>query len=249
MKLHELLAVHGGLEQRLTKEVAEAQAAFAQKHLFEKRVVTFSPKNEVAGGVQDATVEEFVGMVTTVPEVLRKVGTAIIKVIDTGHQINRANTVATADVILNGAVFLKGLPATTLLELEKRISAIKEVIMVAPTLDPAKGYSTSPELGECWMAKDVVRQRTAKRQVAVVLYPATDHHPAQTQLISEDVPTGTVHVAEWTGRIAPTDKQRLLDRCDELAGAVKQARARANEQVTDAGGAIGTRLVDYLLVK
>ncbi len=63
----------------------------------------------------------------------------------------------------------------------------------------------------------------------MVLYDATEHHPAQTQLISEDVTIGHWETTYRSGALPVPRKEEILDRIDELRDAVKRARSRAND--------------------
>lgn len=81
-----------------------------------------------------------------------------------------------------------------------------------------------------------------------MLFPATEQHPAQTQLITEDVFVGTWSTIKISGAISHNDKQKLLDRVEELIIAVKSAREEANAK-SFAGISLkeGSTLLDYLL--
>ncbi len=245
-KLHELLAVSGNLEGQAQKCVTDLKDSFSKKHhLFVERTVTFTSNKE---GAEPVT-EEHLELQTTVPRELRWVGEMLIRLLDADHAINEANTVARADVQLeDGAVLLKDMPATSLLELEKRMKWLHDLIATAPTLDPAKGFKPDEEKGnDVYRAREVVRTRTQKMTRPIVLYDATDKHPAQTQLITDDVPVGTIRGMEWSGMITPAHKAELLDRCERLTRAVKRARSRANDVELASARRIGYVLWNFVL--
>ncbi|MBU1432165.1 hypothetical protein KKF91_16640, partial [Myxococcota bacterium] len=82
-------------------------------------------------------------------------------------------------------------------------------------------------------------------QRPVVLYPATAEHPAQTQLISEDVVVGFWHTIKFTGALPLPKKQLILERIERLSKAVKFAREQANGvEVTQKK--VGEALLSYL---
>jgi hypothetical protein len=227
-RLHELLAVEGQLKGQAQATRTELRATFEKKrHLFEEKVLTFYPAEEGAQQVR----EQQSDLQSKVLDELSWIAGIWSKASDVSLQVADANTIAAADVILdNGTVLFSNVPATALLELEKRAAEIQELIKSIPTLDPAKGFKPDADRGaNVYKARDVSKVRTKKAQRALVLYPATETHPAQTQLISEDVPVGNVVEQEWSGLITPAEKGRLLERAEEVSRAFKQARQRAND--------------------
>jgi hypothetical protein len=249
MKLHELLAVEGSIRGQSQKVRSDLASTFEKKrHLFEGLKKTFFPSDEAAASV----VEDERTIQSTVPKELKWISGFLAKSIDSGYAINVANTQAQADVFIgdNGdGAFLFNVPATALLELEKRLAEVQEFLLTIPTLDPAKGFETSREAsseGDIYKAREVRKTRTKKIQKPLVLAPATEQHPAQVQLVSEDVPTGTILEQEWSGLITPAAKADMIARCEELSRAVKKARSRANDQEFDRPAPIGKKILDYV---
>ena len=247
-KLHELLAVHGNLKTQADKLRSDLGTTFEKKrHLFEEKRVTFEPLAETAtGGVTEVQTD----LQSKVRDELGWISKTLIKAIDVSHAINKGNTMATADVILDdGVILLTGMPATTLLELEKTCKEIFELLGGIPTLDPAKGFAPASDRGDgIYKAREEVKTRTSKQQRALVMYPATKEHPAQTQIISEDVPVGRVHTLEYSSLLTPAEKADLLEKVEELTRAVKAARSRANETEVNVGdNKIGAKLLAYIL--
>ena len=78
-----------------------------------------------------------------------------------------------------------------------------------------------------------------------MLYDATEHHPAQTQLISEDVVVGTWTTVKQSGAMPAPMKKRVLKRIETLANAVKFAREQANSIEAD-DQKVGKEVFDYL---
>jgi hypothetical protein len=249
-KLHELIPVNNALEGQADKCAADLTELFTKKHHhFTEKLVTVTSKEETGA---PPTVEEQLALQTTVQKELTWMRQYWVKAIDSAHQINVGNTLAKADIALeNGETLASKVPATTLLELDKMLTKVKNVLSAIPTLDPAKSFKPDPsrEPGVS-IAREVTRTRTAKKQKGIVLYDATPEHPAQTQLITEDIPVATVTTQEWSGMITPGAKADLLDRCEILMRAVKAARARANEVEIDlAANRIASSLLDYVLGK
>ena len=248
MKLHELLAVEGNLENQAAKVTSELKAAFEKKrHLFEEKRLVFTPNGEN----QNAVVESQSNIQTTVLKELELLTPFLAKSLDASYRVSEANTIARADVKLEldsgEFTLLTGVPATTLLELEKRLNEITNLINAVPTLDPAKGFEpdTNKGLGY-YQARKINKTRTKKEKVVLIKYAATKEHPAQTELIDQDTPIGTVQEQEWSGLITPSEKSDLLSRVEILARAVRQARSRANEVEVDTSKKIANKLLGYI---
>lgn len=247
MKLHELLAVETNLETQAGKVRSDLATTFEKKrHLFEEKRTVFIP---LAEGEQQ-TVELQSDLQSTVAKELDWVQGHITKALDASYQVAETNTKARSDVILEDdaqTVVLKDVPATALLELEKRLAEIGTLIGAIPTLDPAKGFALDAQRGVgVFKAREVVKNRTKKTPKVIVKYEATKEHPAQTELVSEDVPTGKIQEQEWSGLMTPGDKSTLLNRVEILSRAVRRARSRANEAEVDTTKKIGARLLKYI---
>lgn len=244
-KLHEILAVESNLKGQAEVTRNDLKATFANKrHHFTKRVGVFKPISET----EQEKVEETLDMVTTVPKELKWLAGIIAPALDAAYQVAEANTRARADVIIEGGpVLLQDVPATALLELEKRVAEIHDFVSAIPTLDPAKGFTPDPSEGEgVFKARIEAKQRTKKDVRVITLAPPTDKHPAQVQAINVDVPTGELVTQEWSGLITTAAKGDMLERVEKLRRAVKAARSRANEVLVDQKPTIGKRLLDYV---
>lgn len=243
-KLHELLAAEGTAKTQADKCRGDLLATFEKKrHLFGETRVTFVPNTEGA----TAVTEQQSDLQSTVRSELGWITDIWSKSLDAAYQVAESNMSARADVVLdNGTILLTQVPATALLELEKRAGEMHALIMAIPTLDPAKGFVLDGERGKwIYRAREVHKTRTKKIQKPVVLYEATKEHPAQVQLVSEDVPVGTIHEQEWSGLITPAEKADMLNRAEELRRAFKTARARANE-ATASTAKVGDALLKYV---
>jgi len=245
-KLHELLAVGTNLENQANKTRTDLMATFEKKrHLFEQKLVTFKPNEEGATPVTEAQSD----IQSTVAKEVEWISQILAKNVDVGYQIDLANTLAKADIVTeDGQTVATGVPATSLLQLEKQLKQVHELLVSIPTLDPAKGFSQDEQREKgVFKARDVNKSRTKKLPKVVVLHPPTKEHPAQTQLLQEDVPVGTILEQEWSAMITPATKSDLIERCEVLTRAVKRARSRANEQELDvASHKIGKRLLEFV---
>ena len=74
--------------------------------------------------------------------------------------------------------------------------------------------------------------RTKKVPKPIMLAPATDKHPAQTQLITVDEYVGDWELVKHSGAVPADDRRSLVRNIEKLQRAVKYAREQAN--MTDA---------------
>jgi len=242
-----LLAVNSNQEAQSKKVLTDLQSTFsAKRHLFEQKLVTFQPNTEGA----PVQVEAQSDIQTSVHKELGWAADIFERSIDTGYQIDVANTMARADIVTEGGdVIAKSVPATSLLQLEKELKEFRDLLQTVPTLDPAKGFSPDTDKGKgVYRARVVNKVRTKKTATPVVLYPATDKHPAQVQLVQEDIPVGNIQEQEWSALLTPATKSDLIDRVETLTRAVKKARSRANEvEIQPAETKIGKKLLEFVL--
>jgi len=245
-KLHELLAVEGNLSTQANKTRGELIETFHKKrHLFEQKLVTFTPSTD---GAQPVT-ESQSDIQSTVQKEIAWVSGILAKALDVSHQVDVANTQARADVVTeDDHTVLKDIPATSLLQLEKRIKEAQDLVAAIPTLDPAKGFRQDEQRERgIYQARPVTKTRTKKVPQVLELAPATKEHPRQTQVYTDDLPVGTIQEQEWSAMLTPVTKSDILDRCDILLRAVRKARAKANEvEVEVTGNKIGKKLLDYI---
>lgn len=244
-KLHELLAAEGTLGQQAEKTRADLENTFEKKQQhFIGQTVLFQPVEEGKQPVEETNRK----IQTTVRKELRWIAGILTPVLDTGFQIDKANTQAVADIELeDGTVLAKNVPTTALLRLEHRMDEILKLAAKIPTLDPLKNFEPDKAAGEgIYRARDEVKTRGRKVPKVIVKYPHTEQHPAQTELITLDEPAGTVTTSIWSGELSVADKGDLLERCEKLRVAIKKARARANGIEVSTQDKIGSTLLNYV---
>ncbi len=244
-KLHEVLAAESVASKQADKCRTDLLNTFDKKrHLFEEKNVTFHPADEGAQPV----VEEQSKLQSTIPDELTWIRGIWSPALDSAYQIDLGNLVAKADIVLDdGTIIAKDVPATTLLQMEKRVDELHALVDKVPTLDPAKGYEPDAQKGKhVYKSREESKTRTKKTQRAIVLIAPTPEHPGQAQLITDDLPTGTIRSVSWSSLITPAQKAELLERAERLKRAIKTARARANDTPCPEHK-IGDTLLGYVL--
>jgi hypothetical protein len=244
-KLHELLAVEADLDGKYKRIAEETSKTFKGRPAhFMGSIRTYHPFDD------DDKVEypeEYQALATTVEERLNYTAKAIEPYFDALLQKESTNQVAKADLVVDGEVIAKDLPATFLLGMESRLKFIRKVYEQIPTLP----VSVDWEKDESW-GKNVYRMthpeeklKTAKQFKSQVLYEATEHHPAQIEKWDENVAVGKFVKRIWSGAISSADKSRLLGRIDKLIIAVKKARQRANTTEV-IKSKVGGKILDFI---
>jgi hypothetical protein len=246
-KLHELLAVDSDVKGQLNKVRTDLVKTFNDKrHLFTEVHVTTTPLTVAEGENGDPVTTQQSSIQTNVMDELSWISDIWARCLNVELGIDEGNTKARADVVLeDGTTFLSNVPATSLLQMEKRLTELSHFIKAIPTLDPAKGFQPDPSRPNLYVARETTKTTTKKTQKALVLYPATDKHPAQTQLVTEDVPVAKEVSREWSGMTTPQVKGDMIDRCEELLRAVKRARSRANTQEVEPAKD-GAKILSYV---
>ena len=248
MKLHEILAIEKNVHAQLNVLIADTIKKFSDSYLFKGwtkrlKLLKESSDNEAIESAGSETRE----IVTTVKDTLTYMLAYWAKSEDIQFKKNQTNQHASADIYWQGTVLVSSVPVDELMGLESRLTKLREVFQLIPTLDPTRSWEVSSIKTDIWKSVlEDVTTKTEKILVPIVLYAATDKHPAQVKEVSKDEIIGTFNTTHFSGAITSKDKAALLERIDNLISEVKQARMRANmtEVVQEK---IGTKLVEFIL--
>ncbi len=246
-KLHEVLAVESGLQTTAKKINEETVRTFEKKD--EHFVETTREVTHFAEDDHKLDTTETKSMVTTVFDKLLYAAGPNIRALDAYLQKEATNQKASADIMVGDQTLAENVPATVLLGLETKLAELRAVYEHIPTLAPGPTWVADRArraAGGVWRAdKPDVTFRTKKTVRPIVMSPATEHHPAQVQAISEDVPVARITTQHWSGMITSAEKSDLLGRIDRLLRAVKRARQRANNTEVEKRN-IGKVLFDFI---
>lgn len=159
---------------------------------------------------------------------------------------DKTNQVASATLVVGGNEILKNIPISHLLFLEDYLTEWRTVLAVLPVLDPSRKWEEDDSRQGLYKSAVEITDRTVADKVPVTLYPHTDKHPAQVQLVDKRVFVGTFENQVLSGAVTADRKKKLLDNADNLISAVKDAIQRANRteavEVSE-----GQALMDLLL--
>lgn len=222
-KLHEVVAVATGKKAEVQKSVTDSYHLLQKAELFDGLRKVYQPIEE--GGEQLPS--ESKNPQADLRKVVADAKGRWRELFDVTMAVDAGNQVAKADVEVDGKVLAKDVPVPTLLFLEKQLGDVKAFLEKLPVPDPAERWAHDSATG--LLATEPTKTgRTKKVQKPIVLFPATEQHPAQTQLITEDLLAGYWTTIRYTHRVSADKKSVALDRVGKLLDAVKVARERAN---------------------
>jgi len=244
-KLHELLAVEGDLEGVSKKIIDEANKTFKDKpaHFLgaTKHWDMFDEVDQL-----NAPTDEHQKMVTTVNQKLEFVSKKVGKYYDAVLQKESTNQLAKSDLIVDGDILAKDVPATFLLGMEKRLKELRNMMDSMPTLQAGKAWERDDSTNTYKMVHPDVRFKTAKTFQHKVLYDATPEHPAQIERWEETKNVGKSVQDVWSGMLSVKEKADMMERVDNLMRGVKKARMRANN-VEAVKSSIGSKMFQYII--
>lgn len=233
-KLHELLAIEASLESESKGMMKAAEATFSNPNAFTGFHITYQSIAEDSEGNADVVIpEERKGVSAAVGGYLSAATDAYFKWLGVNVSKETANTMAKADLVVGGVTVAKDVPATALLSLETKLKGVVSLVESIPT----------NELGVDWQVDDThaidgvyaapATETIRQEQVpeVLVMAEATEHHPAQVQLVKKQVPVARKRHIAYSAMMQPNDKREMVQRAKDMLLAVKQARQRANQQV------------------
>ena len=223
-KLHQIVAIETGEKKTASQDIAACHQRAQKPDLFSGIYRTYAPVDE-DGESRPPEVKE---VQYTVDGLVDEFSQAMTKLLDFTATKDWGNTVASADIEVDGEVLVQNVPVPYLLFLEKKLDEMRAFVAKLPVLDSSRKWELDAHDG-LWKSAPEVRLSTRKEQRPIVLYEATPEHPAQTQMITEDVLQGRWTSIEASGAIPRTQQKELLERIHVLQNAVKFARARAND--------------------
>lgn len=223
-KLFQLVVIEAEVKGAVEKLKSETMKLFKSGGHFEGLSKEYKPLSENG----DPLPREDKQVVTTVPARLDWTRKPFVALFDYEVSRDATNQIAKADVIVNGEVIAKSVPASSLLTFEKQLRSVREYYDAIPTLDLATKWEPAAQ-ESLWQSGPDLSYRYRKESSAVVLYPATKEHPAQVKEVTNDVHVGTFKLMSFSGKVHPRDKADCLTRIDQLIEAVKDARMRAND--------------------
>ena len=226
-ELHGVIAVLPSLKGTANQALTSVRTTFKNReHQFGGHSKSYRPME--SGG--DNQQPEEVPMTMTVGEELAHFQEQFTPFLDASYQVDVTNTKAKADVIVDG-LELKDVPATFLLQFEKRIGEMRQALGEVPVLDQKFNWTPDETLGKgVYKAKEEVTYKSKKRLQTKTIFEGNEHHEPQIEKWQEDVRIGEWTTQRFSGMITVQQKITLFRKLDKLQQAVKKARSEANKE-------------------
>lgn len=241
-KLNQIIAIEKGIKGRVYGDLTELNKAIQKPDLFNGFQKTYQKRDE--DGEDLPAEKKRVQFVAA--EVLRNAERAMSELMEVTARKDWTNCAASASVRVNGTAIVENAPVSFLLFLEKQLTDLRTFVGNLPVLDEGDSWNKDENSG-LYKAEATQTHRTRKVQKPIVLYPATPEHPAQTQMVTEDVIAGFWTQIKQSGAMPKPEKQALAERVEVLLRAVKEAREEANVHDEVETPNVGERVFGYLL--
>lgn len=240
-KLNQVVAVVEPKKKLAAEALTEAYHKIQKPDLFSGISKTYTPKDEEG----DKFPSESRNVQVKYADLIESVFQPLRDMFDATATQDYNNCSATASIVVDDQVLLKDVPVTYLLFIDKQIENLKTFVSKLPTLDPAENWHYD-ENADCYASTPGFTTKTKKVPVRFVKYDATPEHPAQVDVLYEDIVTGTWKTIKYSGAIPVQQKNELLARVRKLKEAVIKAREEANQKNVDPVY-IGETILNYAL--
>lgn len=240
MEQHRLIAKDPEIKARRNKINDETVKVFKAGNLITGLKKTWHPVSESSPTFPGAETK----VVTTVVKRLNYARGVNEEAINQEAAKNEGNMQARADLVVDGKVLRKDLPATTLLSLETQLRALRAIYDLSPTLDLSLSWEAVGEAVFRNGPHNVDKHERLTLWEKVV--EETEHHPAQVKEQKKDVKLGYMSTTHFSGAVHPGDKAAMLGQIDKLIVAAKDAREVANKVPVDEEKDLGKVIFDFI---
>lgn len=225
MKQHQVLARLKGVAANSHSVITRVHHELMKNQLLAGIVKTYEKKDDEG----DDYPGEYQRVVMRADRKIAELLVPLAELLDVTAARDYTNTVAVAEVAVDGVTLIEKAPVPYLLWLEQRLLNYVTVLSKLPTLDPSTTWTWDPAEGA--YASDPVRTvKTKKVEFPLILHPPTDKHPAQVKVSTTDEVQGYWTTRRLSGAFRQDDVDNALDRTRKLLDAVRIAHAEANQR-------------------
>lgn len=222
-KLNQVIAIEKGIKTRVHSEVSNLYKLTQKADLFNGFAKQYQPIDDT--GEQLPPENRKVQL--TAGDIIRQTAELLSDLFDVTAAKDWSNCNAKADIVVGGQMLVPQVPVSYLLFLEKNLTDVRTFVNSIPVLDDSENWALDTN-SNLFKTAEIRTHRQKKVQKPLVLFPATDKHPAQTQLITEDVLAGYWVAVKQSGSLTKPAKEALAKKVETLLRAVKEAREAAN---------------------
>jgi hypothetical protein len=241
MKLNQVLAIERNIKNTAMQVTTKLHHDVQKAELLSGFNKTYRPKNDG----EEVFPPESKRVMLRAPEVIDALKENLIKLFDITAVKDATNTLAKANVVVEGKAILQDVPATTLLFLEKQLDDLRTFILKLPVLDPSEEWIWSPGQN-LFCTKPTQTTKTKKVEKVVQLAPPTKEHPEQAQIRPEDVTIGYWDTIRYSGALEAAKVKKFVTRVEALREAVKIAREEANGITALTDKKIGSDILKFI---
>ena len=241
VRLSQVIAVEKQVKSKVNSEGSELHKSNQKPDLFSGMTRTYERKDEDG--------EELPGEQKLVQqradENLKQWSQLWSELLDVVATKDWGNLKASTDLVVDDQVLIKDAPVTYLIWLEKQLDDFRTYVDKLPVLDPGKAWRHDAGSG-LYVTEPVKTARHKKVARVLLKVEATEHHPAQAEVVHDDVLVGYWSNQSTSGALPEARRRQLLERIDRLRKAVKQAREEANSIKVE-NVSVGSALANWLL--
>jgi len=241
MKLNQIIAIESSSKAHRHSFMSEMYKRIQKPDLFTGHGRVYQRRDEDSEDLPPESKK----VQYTVTTLLQDVQTTLQEHFSVVAQKDWGNCAARSDLVVDGFTIASDIPVTYLLFLEKELIDVRTFLETLPVPDATEDWHEDPTTG-LYKTLPVSTHRTKKTQRPIVLYDATDHHPAQTQLITEDVIAGFWNTTKYSGGISAVKKAHLVSRVEKVIRAIKLAREAANTMELAEKPLVGESVLGYV---
>lgn len=222
-KLNQLIALEKGVTNRALQELTDVHHKLQKNTLYSGISRNYRPRDEEG----ERLPSESTRVQVRVNEELGKVRDSLERLFDVVATKDKTNTLASADIVVGDTTIAHNVPVPTLLYLEKKLTDILTFVKKLPKLDPSEEWEWD-STSDCWRTPVTETHRTKKVPKAFTKAPATERHPAQVEMFTEDIIVGYWETVKFSGALTSEQVREMVSRVTALQDAVKTAREEAN---------------------
>lgn len=222
-RLNQIVAIEKGAKSTTESDITKAYHLIQKPEIFQGRLRTYEPKAEDGEQLPPETQN----VIVTVKDLTDNFTGSLTRLLDVTFTKVYANGGAKADVVVGDVTLLQDVPVEYLLFLEKRLIDVNTFLSKIPTLDPAQDWHWDEAKG-LYATEPVTTYRTKKILRNHVKAEATDKHPAQVEVYTEDETVGYWKTIHYSGAVPEPKVKEWKEKLAKLQAAIKFAREEAN---------------------
>jgi hypothetical protein len=229
VKLNQIVAIEKGERAASLRTMTDVHNKLKDTLLSGLRR-TYQPKDDEGETLPAESTNVQTSVESALADVRKSVGDYLS--VAATRDYGNCNPGARADVKIGDNVIVSQAPVSFLLTLEKELVSLQTMLSNLPVLDSATSWAFDEQNG-VYRSEPVQTTRTKKVPKAFVKAEATEKHPAQVEMFTEDVIVGIWTNIKLSGAIPETRRRQLVAKVLELQKAVKFAREQANGTEVD----------------